>query len=104
MMRSFLLGCILVLLVAGVATAVLGGGDITFSVSGAGNVLFSHENHAGSRKIGCKECHYKVFINRANHKTTTMAEMQTGRSCGTCHNGKRAFSVADPASCGKCHH
>lgn len=88
---------------AGVAEAKLGGGDIVLSVSGAANVLYSHDIHAGKAKIGCKECHYRLFTNRANHRTVTMDEMRKGLSCGACHNGKRAFTVTDPKQCSKCH-
>jgi len=33
----------------------------------------------------------------------TMAEMDAGKECGVCHNGEKAFSTKDKASCGKCH-
>ena len=33
----------------------------------------------------------------------TMAAMNEGKFCGTCHNGKKAFSVKAPADCVKCH-
>ncbi len=32
-----------------------------------------------------------------------MAEMEKGLSCGACHNGKKAFSVAAEKDCSKCH-
>jgi c(7)-type cytochrome triheme protein len=95
---------VFVLTASGIALAKLGGGDIIFSVTGAANVLFSHDNHAGSRKIGCSECHYAVFNrSHAGHQPVAMADMQKGKSCGTCHNARRAFSVSDPQSCAKCH-
>jgi c(7)-type cytochrome triheme protein len=33
----------------------------------------------------------------------TMADMNAGKNCGTCHNGGKAFKSSDPANCGKCH-
>jgi c(7)-type cytochrome triheme protein len=29
--------------------------------------------------------------------------MNEGKFCGTCHDGKKAFSVKAPADCVKCH-
>lgn len=104
MMRTIAIALLLVVATAGLVMAKLGGGDIVFSVSGAANVLYSHDRHVGAHKIGCSECHYAVFQrSHANHQAATMTEMQRGRSCGACHNGKRAFSVADPQQCSKCH-
>lgn len=103
MKQGLVAGLAVVFLVSAAAWAALGGGDIFFSVSGAANVLFSHDEHAGKTKIGCTECHYAVFINRANHRKATMTDMQQGRSCGACHNGKRAFGVSDVKLCGRCH-
>ena len=104
-MKLGIVSALLVFIVlAGVALAKLGGGDIVFTVSGAANVLFSHDDHVGARRMGCSECHYAVFQrSHASHQAATMADMQKGRSCGACHNGSRSFSVADPQQCGKCH-
>jgi c(7)-type cytochrome triheme protein len=33
----------------------------------------------------------------------TMKDMEAGKGCGACHNGTKAFSVKDAASCAKCH-
>jgi c(7)-type cytochrome triheme protein len=33
----------------------------------------------------------------------TQAAFGEGKYCGTCHNGKKAFSASDKASCSKCH-
>jgi len=102
-MKGIVTAAVLVLLAAATAFAVLGGGDVVFSVTGAANVLFTHDGHAGTAKIGCKECHYAIYTNRANHKPVTMAEMKNGKSCGACHNGMRAFSVAPAQNCPRCH-
>lgn len=72
-------------------------------VSGAQNVLFSHDVHAGRSRVGCKECHYAIYTTRVNHRTATMDEMKKGKSCGACHNGTRAFNVTDAQQCSRCH-
>jgi c(7)-type cytochrome triheme protein len=75
--------------------------EITFIEKDAGNVKFSHKNHTGLYK--CGECHNKIF-NTARSKTkVSMKEMEAGKSCGGCHDGKTAFSVATDKDCDKCH-
>ena len=102
-MKGIVTTAVLVLLAATTAFAVLGGGDVLFTMPGAANVLFSHDGHAGKARIGCQECHYAIYTNRANHRTVSMAEMKNGKSCGACHNGIRAFSVAPAQNCPRCH-
>jgi c(7)-type cytochrome triheme protein len=97
---------VLVLVVLSVpltAWGKIGGGDIFFHPEGAGDVLFSHDIHVGKLGIRCKECHYQIFHTMATHEKKTMADMGNGQSCGTCHNGKRAFDVKMKNSCGRCH-
>lgn len=84
----------------GSALAVVGGGDITLKNKG-GNVMFSHETHVAGMRLKCNECHDKLYTNAKQHKKITMKQMQKGKSCGTCHNGKTAFSVK--GDCAKCH-
>lgn len=62
-----------------------------------GTVVFSHSKHG----TNCNECHPKLFQKKANSNHVNMKAMEKGRSCGTCHNGKRAFSVT--GDCAKCH-
>lgn len=97
---------LLVILAAGLlaAPAVLakvGGGDITFSVTGANDVVYSHDLHVIKAGLKCTGCHYGIFNTNEARKDVTMAEMQKGRSCGACHNGQKAFTVK--ANCDKCH-
>lgn len=63
----------------------------------AGDATFSHDSHVNGKGFGCKSCHSSGQQRRG----VTMAEMEKGKSCGTCHNGKKAFTVA--ANCGSCH-
>jgi len=89
------------LIMASAAWGGVGGGDITFSVKGAGNVVYSHELHVTKTRQTCSDCHYKIFRMTKLQKQATMADMQNGRSCGACHNGQKAFAVT--ANCNKCH-
>lgn len=91
--------CVL-LVTAGVALAAVGGGDITLKNKG-GDVVFSHETHVDGMQLACTACHEKLYLNTNQHTTVSMKKMQQGKSCGACHNGKKAFSVK--SDCAKCH-
>jgi c(7)-type cytochrome triheme protein len=71
---------------------------LTYKTS-IGEAYFDHEIHLGMFK--CANCHTKVFKYKKGSSAATMGQMEQGKSCGTCHNGKDAFSVKD--DCGKCH-
>lgn len=96
------LGVLVMLVMPFAAWGTIGGGDIFFHPEGAGDVLYSHDIHVGKLGIKCKECHYLIFHTVATHEKKTMADMEKGLSCGTCHNGKRAFDVK-AKNCTKCH-
>lgn len=69
-----------------------------------GKVEFSHYTHMEMESIGknCPTCHNDVFhIVTKKNPTYTMAQMKDGKSCGFCHNGKKAFSVT--GDCTTCH-
>ena len=70
--------------------------DITFQVKQTGPVHFSHAQHL--KTMQCDSCHNKLWATGPN-RTFTMAEMEKGKSCGACHDGTKAFSVAQCASC-----
>jgi c(7)-type cytochrome triheme protein len=88
------------LLVAAPVMATVGGGDITLKSKG-GDVVFSHETHVSGAGQKCTSCHDNLYTNAKHHKKTSMKDMQKGKSCGACHNGKAAFSVK--GDCAKCH-
>jgi len=73
--------------------------EINFEVQETGPVQFSHKFHSQAYK--CDDCHYGIFATGKDAKRFTMAQMESGNSCGACHDGKTAFSVK--ASCSKCH-
>jgi len=73
--------------------------NVTFKTGDVGNVVFSHKDHLRQKAIrnNCKACH-KEGTNRLDRHS--MVDMEKGQSCGACHNGKKAFALAD---CEKCH-
>lgn len=71
--------------------------SFTFTASGL-PVAFSHQSHA--KKYNCAQCHPKLFNMKQGTTRITMDEMYQGGTCGTCHNGKAAFSAQE---CTKCH-
>ncbi len=80
-----------------------GPADFDFDGKGSGKVVFSHEKRA-AKNPKCTDCHTKVFKMAKGQRTALkMADMNTGQACGTCHDGKAAFSVKDQATCNKCH-
>ncbi len=79
--------------------------DLVFdrAVGPARAVVFSHETHFGFEGNRCTGCHTGLFrMLRPSHRTSH-AEMNAGRSCGACHDGRHAFGVADSSTCGTCH-
>jgi len=87
--------------------------DLSFEMKekSPGKVTFSHEKHY-EQFPKCTECHTKVF--KMKKGTTegpiSMARMEKGELCGTCHNegkknpkGESMFSVKDKESCARCH-
>jgi c(7)-type cytochrome triheme protein len=74
--------------------------EVDFKVADGGDVQFSHELHTGMYK--CGDCHVRLYLPSAKNARRTMAEMETGKSCGACHNeGKEAFTVTE--NCDRCH-
>lgn len=73
--------------------------EVTYKVKGAGKVLFSHKVHTEIAR--CNDCHTKVFGYGKAKKVFSMDDMEKGKSCGACHNGKKAFTVK--ANCAICH-
>ncbi len=77
--------------------------DVTYNTDGGGKVVFSHQKHlkkktAKSPNVSCKSCHENPRQTKVKY---TMADMEKGKSCGKCHNGQRAFSVAKCTGCHK---
>jgi c(7)-type cytochrome triheme protein len=96
-MRNILI--LAALLAAAPVAAVVGGGDVTFQVKGADKAVFSHEKHVVGAKLGCRDCHPKLYLDTARRKRVTMKQMEKGQSCGACHDGKRAAGLDDCTTC-----
>jgi c(7)-type cytochrome triheme protein len=62
-----------------------------------GPVTFSHELH--TKEEPCAACHPGLF-KRGRNRPASMAQMEKGKSCGACHNGREQFALAD---CSRCH-
>lgn len=73
--------------------------DVTFALKNVPSATFSHSFHLGAYK--CSDCHTRIFPYKTVTGKATMDDMQKGKSCGSCHNGKDAF--ASSGDCGKCH-
>lgn len=100
MKRSLVVPALMLALAASPALAAVGGGDVTLKNKG-GDVVFSHASHVDGVGLDCRECHAGLYLSAGQHKTVTMKQMQMGKSCGACHNGKKAFSVKE--NCSTCH-
>jgi c(7)-type cytochrome triheme protein len=96
-MRTILI--LAALVVAAPVAAVVGGGEVTFEVKGADKATFSHDAHVVKAKLGCRDCHPKLYLDTARSKRVTMQQMKKGQSCGACHDGKRAAGLDDCSSC-----
>ena len=80
-----------------------GPADFEFPDGAQGKVTFSHEKHLG-QNMKCTDCHTKLFkMAKGQRSSLKMADMNNGQACGACHDGTKAFSVKDAASCEKCH-
>ena len=80
-------------------------GKIEFKGGGNGKVVFDGKAHA-DQGLKCPDCHVKpkLFEMKKGTSKITMAAMNDGKFCGSCHNaGKKAFSVKAPDDCAKCH-
>jgi c(7)-type cytochrome triheme protein len=79
-------------------------GKIEFAGGDKGKVTFDAKAHA-DKGLKCPECHTKpkLFEMKKGKDKFTMADMNEGKFCGACHDGKKAFSVKTEADCAKCH-
>ena len=77
---------------------------IARSADSPGQVIFNHATHVDEAKPACTGCHPREFrILKANAGKTPIrhADMEKGRQCGKCHDGKTSFGLTD--DCTMCH-
>ena len=91
------------------ATVFFGGalaveGDVVFKRSGGPGgspaAVFPHWVHQVRYK--CYACHPAPFRMKAGANPVSMEVIQQGKSCGVCHNGKRAWGITFD-TCNQCH-
>jgi c(7)-type cytochrome triheme protein len=77
--------------------------DLTYSGAkgSPGSVVFRHETHVPLESDKCTACHPEPFSILGSRSKITHAEMDVGKSCGSCHDGKTASGVQD--DCFHCH-
>lgn len=85
----------------GTAAAAPPGKVVEYAGGPMGKVTFDGKVHAG-KGLKCTDCHTKIFQMKKEAKMT-MADINAGKFCGTCHNGEKAFKSSDAANCAKCH-
>lgn len=101
-MKIFTLILTLLIAVAfvGSVMAVPPGKTIEFAGGAPGKVILDGKTHA-DKGLKCADCHPKVFQMKKGAAKITMADIDAGKACGTCHNGTKAFASKD--NCAKCH-
>lgn len=67
------------------------------------SVVFSHQTHVAFAEGQCTACHPRPFFLLRGSPVPHHGEMDSGGSCGICHDGKKAFSSRDSAGCHTCH-
>ena len=71
-----------------------------------GVVTFPHDSHVDASRPDCTTCHPQLFsiVKRTDSSAAPAAirhaDMEKGKSCGSCHDGKGAHGLDD---CGTCH-
>ena len=101
MIASIVALMVLIMFVGG-AFAVQPGKTLEFDGKAAGKVIFDGKIHA-DKGLKCDACHTKIFKMKKGTAKMTMADINAGKFCGECHNGKTAFKSSDAANCAKCH-
>jgi len=66
-------------------------------------VTFRHSTHVMLADGNCVSCHPEPFRLLHPVRETSHDAMDKGGSCGTCHDGKKAFGTTDDKNCSTCH-
>jgi len=69
--------------------------------------MFSHKSHVVAIGLACDDCHPALFDRKRGAAKAkgdyTMASLDAGKYCGSCHDGQTAFNTTGPETCKKCH-
>ena len=84
---------------ANFAFAVGSGKKVEFDEKNNGKVIFDGKVHA-DKALKCADCHSKTKLFEMKKISLKMDDMKAGKSCGACHDGRKAFNVSE---CAKCH-
>jgi len=87
---------------SGAVLAVPPGKTVEYAGGPMGKVVFNGKAHA-DKGLKCNDCHTKIFQMKKGSAKMTMAALNKGEFCGTCHNGSKAFKTSDPKKCTSCH-
>jgi c(7)-type cytochrome triheme protein len=85
--------------IATFAFAVGSGKQVEFDGKTTGKIIFDGKAHA-DKGLKCADCHGKPKLFEMKKMPLNMDDMKAGKSCGACHDGKKAFNVSE---CTKCH-
>lgn len=66
-------------------------------------VIFRHATHVELTHRNCVTCHPEPFRMLRPAREISHEVMNSGRSCGQCHDGVRVFGTKDDDSCATCH-
>jgi c(7)-type cytochrome triheme protein len=69
-----------------------------------GVVTFSHVSHVDAARPDCTTCHPRLFTMGVGPRPAAAVrirheDMEQGRLCGACHDGKAAHGLDDCAAC-----
>lgn len=100
------------ILLLALSPTLLGGTPLKLSIDkvlprgdgSPGVVTFHHESHVDAARPDCTTCHpvlYSIVKRTASSAAPAIlhADMEKGRSCGFCHDGKKAHGLDDCETC-----
>ena len=66
-----------------------------------GVVTFRHTTHVDSARPDCTTCHSRLFpiLKSSKQPVLKHADMEKGKLCGSCHDGKSAHGFDDCTTC-----
>jgi len=112
--KTLLLTTIMVIALIGTANAIFPGKQViwdTEKTKEQGKVVFDGTTHQKAG-VKCTDCHVDPFGPPKVGKpkvSMTMDDINAGKFCGKCHNGKTqigdktVFSTKDEKNCARCH-